>query len=151
MGVATIFVKENGWARHLAGHMVEVRDHVQQLVLAMVLVGRHKVLDCTAPAEESLVDLGPVDGKGATLVGIGTKAAAVFVDIVVMRRRLAMPDAAVAGRFGAEDQLGGRGGHEVCHRDTVLLELLCRLRLCAIAANYAVAQNVLGTVKVDSL
>ena len=117
MRVATIFVKEDRRARYLAGSVIEIRDHVQQLVCTVLLVGRHKVFHRAAPTEKGLVDLGPIEGKGTALVGIGAEAAAVFVDILVMRRRLAVPDAAVAGRFGAENWLGGGGGHGVSHAD----------------------------------
>ena len=122
VGILRVFVEEEAGAGHLAGFVIVVRHHVEQLLLVGGMPGRGAAIN-----EKGLLDFLAVDGNGGVLLGVGGKAAAVFVFEFVPGGLVVVPDAAVSvlrlqlaagwGRLGrvrrgGRRRQGGRGTKE---------------------------------------
>ena len=88
MGVAGLLVEQDGRAGDHARLVVVVRNHVEELSVA--------VCRCAAVAEESFVHLVAIDRERLVLGAICSEPAAVLVDVLVAGWLIHIPDAAIA-------------------------------------------------------
>ncbi len=85
--IVCLLVQQYGRTGNGFGCVVEVRNHMQKL---SVIVRR-----CAAIAEESLVRLRAIDGKGFVFRAVRSKPATVLVDILVARGLVHVPNATI--------------------------------------------------------
>ena len=99
VGVVGLLVQQDGGSGHGAGGVVVVREHVDQVGVALV--------GGAAVGEERLVRFLSVPRVGNVVGAVGAHAAAVLVDVLIARGLVHVPDPAVAVVLLVDEQAGG--------------------------------------------
>ena len=76
MSVVGFFIQQNCGARHSLSFVIEIGNHVQQLLVTF--------FGCPAVAKESFIDFFTVNGKWTVLRTVRSQTPTVLVDILII-------------------------------------------------------------------